>query len=79
LPRVVEISNISWSGRAIYQDPFLKKESNSLLALLTDEAYEAGLQRIRRTVEASEASGEPVEFRSELAFGMVSGRYIAER
>jgi ubiquinone/menaquinone biosynthesis C-methylase UbiE len=71
--RIVDRWWMCWEGRAIFEDPFLKKESNSALALLTQEAYEAGLGRIRKAVEDSEASQEPVEFRSEIPFGIVSG------
>ncbi|MGH9629443.1 MAG: hypothetical protein ACRD7E_14070 [Bryobacteraceae bacterium] len=72
--RIVETSSSRFEGRTILEDPFLKKESNSTLALLTDDAYAAGLKRIEAAVSASEASSEPVEFRSELPFAMITGR-----
>ena len=35
-------------GRAVLRDPILQKHGTSQLALLTDEAYAAGLRRQRR-------------------------------
>jgi SAM-dependent methyltransferase len=35
-------------GRAVLDDPFLQKHGTSQLALLGDEAYQAGLARLRR-------------------------------
>jgi ubiquinone/menaquinone biosynthesis C-methylase UbiE len=77
--RIVDEYMATYSGREVLADPFLVKNSNSMLALLTDQAYNAGLSRIRAAVEHSEASGEPIEFRTRLGFGMVSGCRASDR
>ena len=66
--RVVETSIMAFSGKAVLEDPFLRKESNSLLALLPDEVYARGVERIRTAAE------QGAEFRSELDFVMITGR-----
>lgn len=71
--RIVDNSGLRYTGRAVLADPFLKKDSNSLLALLSDEVYAAGLRKIEEAVDRAEQRGDIVEFRSDLAFGMVSG------
>ncbi len=71
--RIVDNSGLRYTGRGVLADPFLKKESNSLLALLSDDVYAAGLQKIELAVVRAEQRGESLEFRSDLAFGMVSG------
>jgi ubiquinone/menaquinone biosynthesis C-methylase UbiE len=67
---VVERSNRRFTGKEVLRDPFLKKESNSMLALLSEEAYAEGLRRLERTLQAS---GTPMEFRSEMNFCMITG------
>jgi SAM-dependent methyltransferase len=66
--KIVETSEARFVGKAVFDDPFLQKESNSLLALLSDDVYAAGLRRI----ETAAAAG--AEFRYKLNFGMVTGR-----
>jgi SAM-dependent methyltransferase len=60
-------------GRRVLEDPFLHKSACSQLALLTDEAYEAGLQRIGAALDAAEAAGEDLVFRTDLSIAMLSG------
>jgi ubiquinone/menaquinone biosynthesis C-methylase UbiE len=61
-------------GRAIFDHPFLKKDSCSQLALLTDEAYAAGLDRIEAALASAEAAGETVIFPTDLLLAMIVGR-----
>jgi ubiquinone/menaquinone biosynthesis C-methylase UbiE len=65
--KIVEQSVTRFQGRAIFDDPFLQKRSNSLLAILTDDVYAKGLRRIEAAAERG------AEFYSELPFGMVKG------
>jgi hypothetical protein len=60
-------------GRRVLEDPFLQKDACSQLALLTDEAYEAGLRRIEAALEAAEAAGEDLVFRTDLSIAMLTG------
>ena len=67
------ITNL-YTGRQVLDDPFLKKESCSQLALLTDEAYAAGLNRIKAAIEKSEAGGEAMVFLNDLRLALLTGR-----
>jgi ubiquinone/menaquinone biosynthesis C-methylase UbiE len=60
-------------GRAVFDHPFLKKDSCSQLALLTDEAYAVGLDRIEAAVASAEAVGETVMFPTDLLLAMLVG------
>jgi hypothetical protein len=61
-------------GRDVLNDPFLRKESTSQLALLTDEAYAEGLRRIRAAIDAAEAAGKRLVFPVDIRMGMLVGR-----
>ncbi len=74
--RVVERINDPKFGREVLDDPFLRKESTSQLALLTDDAYAEGLQRIRAALEAADKVGEQLVFRSDILMGMVVGHVL---
>jgi ubiquinone/menaquinone biosynthesis C-methylase UbiE len=61
-------------GRAVLDDPFLRKDSCSQLALLSDEAYAAGLDRIEAALSSAEAAGETILFATDLLLAMIVGR-----
>jgi SAM-dependent methyltransferase len=61
------------AGREVERDHFLKKEGTSQLALLSDEAYQAGLARLAAALDAAEARGETLTFSAELRLGAVVG------
>jgi hypothetical protein len=69
---VVERSIRRFVGEEVLRDPFLKKESDSTLALLSDEAYAKGLDRISRALQASGPTATTLVFRSEMSFCMVT-------
>jgi ubiquinone/menaquinone biosynthesis C-methylase UbiE len=58
-------------GRAVLDDPFLRKEACSQLALLSDEGYAAGIRRIREILEQAEIRGDTPIFQSDLTVGML--------
>lgn len=60
-------------GSAILADPFLLKDSCSQLALLTDEAYAAGLGRMETALAAAEAAGKVLTFPVDLILSMLVG------
>jgi hypothetical protein len=60
-------------GRSVLEDPFLRKEATSQLALLSQEAYQAGLDRIRSDVEKAEAKGQEMVFQADLSISLLSG------
>lgn len=70
--RVVEVIDDPKHGRAILSDPFLPQGSNSTLALLSAEEYQAGLQRIRAALEEAEARGEALVFESVVVLEMLT-------
>ena len=60
-------------GRSVLDDPFLKKNSCSQLALLTDEVYQAGLERIEADLVEAEARGETLVFATDILTAMLAG------
>lgn len=67
--KVVDRYDVCFTGEEIFKDPFLEKTSNSLLALLEGEIYNAGLDRIRSAVTRD----PEIQFRSDIRFAMISG------
>ncbi|MFN2165966.1 MAG: class I SAM-dependent methyltransferase [Anaerolineae bacterium] len=61
-------------GRAVLADPFLAKGAVSQLALLSDEAYAAGLDRIEAALAGAEAMGKMLAFPVTFALAMLAGR-----
>jgi len=61
-------------GRDVLNDPFLQKDACSQLALLSDEAYAAGVRRIEAAVEEAEAAGETVVFPVDIYLSALIGR-----
>jgi ubiquinone/menaquinone biosynthesis C-methylase UbiE len=66
-------------GRGVFDDPFLKKNSCSQLALLTEEAYQAGLERIESDLVEAEAKGETLVFEADILIAMLAGRKTREQ
>ena len=61
-------------GNAVFDNNyFLEKSSCSQLILLSDEAYRAGLERMRATVIAAKARGEDIVFSTEIKNWMTFG------
>lgn len=61
-------------GRAVLEDPFLQKHACSQLALLTDEAYTAGIRRIEAALAGAGAAGETLTFPTDILLGMMVGK-----
>lgn len=59
------------TGRTVLNSHFLQKNGTSQLALLTDEAYAAGLKRIESAL--AEARGETITFTTDVSLVMVTG------
>ena len=59
-------------GRAVLEDPELQRKGCSQMALLTDEQYAAGIERIKSTLLLSE-SREPPTFGANIAMMMCCG------
>jgi ubiquinone/menaquinone biosynthesis C-methylase UbiE len=72
--RVVEQFESDLVGRTVLEHPFLRKDSCSQLALLSDEAYAAGLRRIEAAIAEAEAAGREIAFPYEMSLAMISGQ-----
>jgi SAM-dependent methyltransferase len=71
--RVVEWLSDDLVGRAVLDHPFLRKESCSQLALLSDEAYAAGVRRIEAALAEADAGGVEIAFPDDMSLAMISG------
>jgi phosphoglycolate phosphatase len=60
-------------GSEVLNDPILQKNGTSQLALLTEEAFERGMARIREALRLAESSGEKIVFRTRIALPAVIG------
>ena len=60
-------------GREVLDDPILQKNGTSQLSLLTDDAFQAGMARIKKAVQLAESRGEPIIFPSHIALPAVVG------
>lgn len=69
---VEHIQNLH-KGDAVLNDPFLKHNATSQLALLSEEKYRSGLKRIQDKLTSTEKQSDPVIFRSELFVKMFLG------
>jgi len=61
-------------GEAVFHDPFLEKDAVSQLALLSDDEYEMGLNRIRNELISARKNAETVLFQTEIFIQMLSAR-----
>ena len=71
--RTVETWKSRFTGRQVFDDTFLRKETNSTLAVLTAEEYQAGIHKIEAAIVRAEAEGYEVTFDTVLPFGMLHG------
>ncbi len=60
------------AGRAVLADPFLRQDAVSQLALLSAEAYAAGLRRIEGALAEAEEAGEVLVFPDDLSLAMLT-------
>jgi SAM-dependent methyltransferase len=74
--RIVERFASDLIGRAVLSHPFLRKESCSQLALLSDEAYAAGLRHIEAALIKAEAAGKEIVFPDDVSLAMISGHTV---
>ncbi len=53
-------------GESVLKDPFLKHNSTSQLALLSEDAYQAGISRIKAAIAESKTPNQRIVFRSDI-------------
>ncbi len=61
-------------GREMLRNPWLQKTASSDLALLPDEAYQAGVQRIEGAIASAARPGEEIVFAMDVTLALLSGR-----
>ena len=64
----------SLTGAEVLQSPFVQKGGTSQLALLTQEVYQAGLERIKADLLQAERAGRALKFRVDISLALVLGR-----
>lgn len=70
---IVEQIRDRWEDEAIFDCYFSKKNACSQLILLTDEAYQRGMERIRRAISEARLKNKTAVFRTELKNRMFHG------
>jgi ubiquinone/menaquinone biosynthesis C-methylase UbiE len=63
------------AGRAVLDNHFLQKNGTSQITLLSDEAYAAGLERIKRALDEAEARGETLLFETDIWMTAIVATY----
>ena len=71
--QVVEHIHSVHIGEGVFKDPFIKRNATSQLALLEEEAYQAGLKKITEALARAKAKDERIVFRSEIFVKMLLG------
>ena len=61
-------------GAEVLDDPFLRKNACSQLALLSDAAYSAGLRRIESALQQAAAAGERLIFPADIHIGALAAK-----
>jgi ubiquinone/menaquinone biosynthesis C-methylase UbiE len=61
-------------GKQVWDDPMLHKHATSQLAVLSDDAYAAGIARIEAALAEATAAGREMSFPVNISLAMVTGR-----
>jgi ubiquinone/menaquinone biosynthesis C-methylase UbiE len=72
--RKVEHVRDTKTGSTVWLDPFLEKNSTSQLILLTAEAYQHGLDRMKAALSEAEAANQKLTFPVDLVIDMLVAR-----
>jgi SAM-dependent methyltransferase len=70
---LVENIDSSLVGEAAFESYYLRKDACSQFILLSDEAYQAGINRMRAKIVEAKAKGESIIFRTQLKNRMCYG------
>ncbi|MFT3890104.1 MAG: class I SAM-dependent methyltransferase [Anaerolineales bacterium] len=60
-------------GTSVFRDPYLKQTATSQLALLSDDVYQAGIQKMRAAIAEAEEREERISFCSDFFIKMYTG------
>lgn len=72
--REIERYTHAYIDEAVFEDPFLRKESTSQLVLLSDDAYAQGLHKMRQAIAKARSAGETMIFAVDIPMDMLFGR-----
>ena len=70
--KLVHLIESTIEGRGMLEHHFLKKGGTSQLALMSDNEYECGLDKIRRAISEAERSGRQCVFRAHIRQYMIT-------
>jgi ubiquinone/menaquinone biosynthesis C-methylase UbiE len=62
-----------YKGEQVLSDPFIKHNATSQLALLSEEMYQAGIERIKADVRRAQSNNEQAIFKSDFWVRMIMG------
>jgi hypothetical protein len=71
--KLVERIREQYVGNQVLGTHFLQKHSCTLLALLTDEAYAAGIARIETALSETSTNGKPLIFKDNIFMELITG------
>jgi ubiquinone/menaquinone biosynthesis C-methylase UbiE len=72
--RQIERYTHAYTAEAVFEDPFLRKESTSQLFLLSEDAYAKGLRQMRQAISKARSAGETMTFAVDIPMDMLLGR-----
>jgi SAM-dependent methyltransferase len=70
--RIAQTWTSRFTGRSVLEDKLLRKESNSTLALLTDEEYQEGIRKLEASIAQAESERREITFETVMPFGMLT-------
>ncbi len=71
--QIVEMINNTHVGNRVLQDPFIKHNATSQLALLSEETYQAGMKHIHQALWDAKENDEKIAFHSDIHVKMFLG------
>lgn len=60
-------------GEGVFHDPFLKQNASSQLALLSEDVYQAGIEKIRQAIAEAKSRNVQISFSSDIYVKMFLG------
>jgi hypothetical protein len=60
-------------GAGVLHDPFLKQNASSQLALLSEEIYQAGVEKIKQAIAEAKSRNVQITFSSDIYVKMFLG------
>jgi len=61
-------------GWDVLDDPFLQQHAVSQLAILSDNAYTDGIEKIKKAIRTAESIGQTIEFNTQLRLDLITAQ-----